>query len=343
MLVRNHLLCPYSDCEANKRSGDLRIQVVVNEINEERTVSLRKTLKGEREKTSLPYKWNKEVFDSECPYCQRPVEIVIDETHSTRYIHLRQGKESESIENKFLNVIQITENQLQHFRAIRDKFQNRTQFPKPNNWEQLSNNDVWLHIVAQVMVVGKSSPYEKFIGDGVLKKEINYESLLKVESDYELAKIINHVLLAVGTRYAQSNPDKCLKTQALVHNFRQVSKEGGPVEFLKNLSQFQEDRERVQFVIDSFKFIKNKGARDLLMELGIVRDALALDLRIQNIFRKLGIACPKDFSNPKVYDQIEKDILLKVCKPLSISGVGLDRILYQNYNEIMNSNYRLTS
>jgi hypothetical protein len=93
MLVRNHLLCPYSDCEANKRSGDLRIQVVVNEINDERTVSLRKTLKGEKENTSLPYNYKREVYNEKCPYCKRPVEVVIDETHSTRYIHLRQRKE----------------------------------------------------------------------------------------------------------------------------------------------------------------------------------------------------------------------------------------------------------
>ena len=97
MLVRNHLLCPYQDCEASKRSGDLRIQVAVNEINDERTVSLRKTLKGEKDNTNLPYKWNKEVYDSECPYCKRPVEVVIDENnnddeiHQTRYIHLRRA------------------------------------------------------------------------------------------------------------------------------------------------------------------------------------------------------------------------------------------------------------
>jgi len=92
MLVRNHLLCPYSDCEANRRVGNLRIQVVVNEVNGKRAVSLGKTVKGERKRTSLPYIWTKEVYKEECPYCQGPVEVVIDETHSTRYIHLRQTK-----------------------------------------------------------------------------------------------------------------------------------------------------------------------------------------------------------------------------------------------------------
>jgi hypothetical protein len=85
-------LCPYSDCEANQRSGSLRIQVRVNEVNDKREVSLRRTLKGEKERTSLIYVWRKEVYNEKCPYCQRPVEVVIDETHSTRYFHLRQAK-----------------------------------------------------------------------------------------------------------------------------------------------------------------------------------------------------------------------------------------------------------
>jgi hypothetical protein len=188
-----------------------------------------------------------------------------------------------------------------------------------------------------VIVVGRSSPYEKFNRNEELKKKISYESLSKLQSDYELKKTINQVLLAIGTRYAQTNPDKCLKTQALVHKFGQVSKEGGPVSFLKKLSQFRDDNERIQFVIRSFKFIKNKGARDLLMELGIVRETIALDVRMQNIFGKLEIEFPRNISNPKVYDQIEEDILFKVCKPLGISGVELDRMLYQNYDEIMSS------
>jgi hypothetical protein len=90
MLVRNHLLCPYSDCEANKRSGELRIQVIVNEVTNGRTVSLRKTAKGEKERTTLPYNFNREVYGEKCPYCQRPVEVIIDETHSGRNIYLKQ-------------------------------------------------------------------------------------------------------------------------------------------------------------------------------------------------------------------------------------------------------------
>ncbi len=55
MLVRNHVLYPYSDCEACKRSGDLRIQG----------------------------------YNEKCPYCQGPVEVIIDETHSGRNVYPR--------------------------------------------------------------------------------------------------------------------------------------------------------------------------------------------------------------------------------------------------------------
>jgi hypothetical protein len=95
MLVRNHLLCPCSDCVANKRSGTLRIQVQVNQIGSQREVRLEKTVAGERGTTNLPYKYTVEVYKGfSCPYCNRPVEVVIDETHSTRYVHLRQAKQT---------------------------------------------------------------------------------------------------------------------------------------------------------------------------------------------------------------------------------------------------------
>ena len=89
MLVRNHLLCPYSDCVCHERSQDLRIQVTVNQLNSKREVRLKKTIKGEGERTSIPYNYTKEVYSERCPYCLRPVEVVVDETHVTRYIHLR--------------------------------------------------------------------------------------------------------------------------------------------------------------------------------------------------------------------------------------------------------------
>ena len=93
MLVRNHLLCPYSICNANKRTGELKIQVLVNQTNGERIVGLKPTIRGKRKRTDLSYNFIKEGHSGlSCPYCNRSLEVVIDETHSTRYVHLRQAK-----------------------------------------------------------------------------------------------------------------------------------------------------------------------------------------------------------------------------------------------------------
>ena len=88
--------------------------------------------------------------------------------------------------------------------------------------------------------------------------------------------------------------------------------------------------------MSEIKYIKTKGARDFLMELGIVENAIAFDVRVQNVLQKIGINLPKKFTaNPTLYSKIENEILEKICMPLSISGVMFDRMIYQNYNQIL--------
>ena len=105
---------------------------------------------------------------------------------------------------------------------------------------------------------------------------------------------------------------------------------------MKELSRLSSDKHKIDYVIRSLKYIKNKGARDLLMELGLVRNAIAFDTRIKNVLHKIGIETPEHFeTSSKLYDKVENEIISKICVPLGISGVELDRMLYQNYEEIM--------
>jgi thermostable 8-oxoguanine DNA glycosylase len=92
--------------------------------------------------------------------------------------------------------------------------------------------------------------------------------------------------------------------------------------------------------MSKFKYIKSKGARDFLMDLGLVRDAIAIDVRMQNVLKKIGINIPEGIkSNPKLYDKVEEELLSKVCKPLNLSGVEFDRMIYNNYKDIMKMNF----
>ncbi len=59
---------------------------------EERDVSLRKEVSGKSVKTRLPYLNKRWVRLKECPHCDRPLEVVIDETHDGRNIYLRIPK-----------------------------------------------------------------------------------------------------------------------------------------------------------------------------------------------------------------------------------------------------------
>ncbi len=235
------------------------------------------------------------------------------------------------------DVLKIDENKLRKFRRMMDLLLSKTEIPEENNWKGKSNNDIWLAIVAQVMVVGRSSPYEKFVKRTDLQSQIMYDALIQIEDETELSRKINSVLLAVGTRYASITLSKCRKTRALVDNFKKLrSYDNGPIGFLKRLSEFPTDKLRIKYVMTELKFLKNKGARDFLMELGIVKNAVALDSRIQNILQEMGIQTPGAFaSSSSLYAQVEKDILEKICKPLGISGVTLDRILYQNYEDCL--------
>jgi len=235
-------------------------------------------------------------------------------------------------------MLNITNEHLAKLELIKQKYLGNTCLPEPDNWKSKSNNEIWLKVIEQVMLVGRSSPAEKFSKDLELQKKVSYEQLLKIKDDEnQLKKVIHEVLRAVKTRYASASIEKCRKTKALVHNFKVLSEyKDGPKGLLEEVSKFNTDKEKIKYIMSKFKYIKSKGARDFLMDLGLVRDAIALDWRIKNVLEKIiGIEIPKEIkNNSESYDEVEEELLLKVCKPLNLSGIEFDRMIYQNYEEI---------
>ncbi|MBD0294435.1 MAG: hypothetical protein ICV84_04410 [Flavisolibacter sp.] len=209
----------------------------------------------------------------------------------------------------------------------------------------MDNRELWLAMVGQVMVVGSSAGYNRFMGRPDLQEKIEYQSLKDLHDD-ELQLTINEVLRDAGVRYASKNVNTCGKTSALVHNYKILKNfKGGFKGLLKHLSEIKgknAELERVDYLMQHFKFIKNKSARDFLMERGINWHTLALDVRIQNTFQHFGIEFPtqNQLARKFIYNFIEADIIKKVCEPLGIEPMKFDRILYQNYDEIIGKNKR---
>lgn len=206
--------------------------------------------------------------------------------------------------------------------------------------EKVGQNALWLRLVGQVNVVGGVSGNDRFIDNPNLLKRISLSSLNKIKSDEKLAETINAVLREAGVRYASKNISKCNKTNALVHNYKFISKyKGGfknQIQDLADIKGKNAELERVIVLINNFKYLKNKSARDFLMGLGINKNTLALDIRIQNIFEHIGLPLPDqtELGKKSIYAATEKDIIENICIPLNIQPVVFDRILFHNYDKI---------
>ena len=236
--------------------------------------------------------------------------------------------------------MRVTARSLERLKKIKTAFGRKAELPSPGEWRDYSSNDIWHTVVEQVMVVGRSEPAEKFRDSPDLKRRLGTKRLAGL-GEAQVRKEINSVLREVSTRYASADPSKCRKTKALCNNFKVLSwTKGGPKGFVSRylapIEGKNADRRRIKYVMKVFSYFKSKSARDFLMTLGLVTDAIAIDVRLQNILRKVGIKVPEDvLKNARVYDKFEERLLTEVCKPLGMKGVHFDRMLYQNYDEIM--------
>ncbi|MCB9365533.1 MAG: hypothetical protein H6587_13250 [Flavobacteriales bacterium] len=233
-----------------------------------------------------------------------------------------------------------TKKQLAMFKVIIENYEKNTKTAKSHNWKKMDDNALWLSLVGQVNVVGGVDGNKRFQDNETLKQRISLNSLGKIKSDEKLATTINAVLREAGIRYASENISKCNKTNALVHNYKFISKYKGGfrnlIQDLVNIKGKNAELERVDFLINNFKYLKNKSARDFLMGLGINKNTLALDIRIQNIFEHIGLQLPNqtELGKKSIYAATEKDIIENICIPLNIQPVVFDRILFHNYDKI---------
>lgn len=140
------------------------------------------------------------------------------------------------------------------------------------------------------------------------------------------------MLQAIRTRYVgkkSRNP----KVDAALHNFEAVAKAGGPEQFFKRVAGEKGTAARIRYLSEHLQYYKKKGCRDILIELHLASDCVALDQRIRNILKAADVKIQGSIS--RQYEQIEQQLLDKVAKPSGLTGGHLDRILFQNYGDIM--------
>ena len=148
-----------------------------------------------------------------------------------------------------------------------------------------------------------------------------------------MQKHLHKVFVSLKVRYVGRNWKTDKKAAAGVKNFRKLTgqKGGGPKQFFGKIAQLKTESERIDELKESLKFYGDKGSRDTLIELRLAEDCMALDARIYGVLKGVGV----DVSPAAIFGCIEKELIRKVARPLGISGGQLDRILFKNYDSLL--------
>ena len=205
------------------------------------------------------------------------------------------------------------------------------ELPHPDTWKSQSDDDIWIRVVSQIVVIGNAKPAEQLKRHQY--RDRNQWDLLVAKSDEDAAVAIWTVLRDIGSRFGGTSLNQCGPTKALVFNRNTLRDfRGGPKGFLKTIATMEGDSiDKINFVTDRLQLIKNKGARDFLTSgFGLVHDHIALDTRVKKCLQHIGIQLPADAAtNPSTYQQVETDLGCMLCKPLGISLAELDQLLFK--------------
>lgn len=216
-------------------------------------------------------------------------------------------------------------------------FRSRTRrhFRRLGAWRQLSNNDIWMRCVYQVAVVGSSACLARLHASRSAQVTLRFEHLIRLAPG-KRATEVHGILRTHSVRYVSERPSDCHKTRAVLRNLSfLVSVPGGPQGYLRQLAIEKDEDERARHLGKDLHYIKLKGSRDLMAELGLARNVVALDVRLLNLLRLAGVSISSRTQNHEpTYRKLQDALLDKVARPAGVNGVQLDRILFNNYEEI---------
>ena len=153
----------------------------------------------------------------------------------------------------------------------------------------------------------------------------------------ERAKEVHRILRANGVRYVPRRLSKCHKTRAVLANLEFLTLVPGAASgYLRRLAAEQHDDSRARQMAKDLHYIKLKGSRDLMADLGLARNVIALDVRLLNLLRRVGARLPSNVQTDETsYRRVQDALLEHVARPAGVNGVQLDRILFNNYDEIL--------
>ena len=228
----------------------------------------------------------------------------------------------------------LTSTTIKKLNGIVEKYKGIVPAPVPDNWKTKGDGELWASVLGQIAVVGSAASGDA-VKDALPDRNGWYISLLAMNSKQRL-KAIHELLREAGVRYAAEDISKCRKAAAANYNFEVLASYDGPKSYFKKVATIPHEGWRIAAVADDLAYVKNKGARDLLIGLGLVERAIAFDTRLVNVLEHLDAKLPGDLAANKLkYKALETELIDAVCIHSEITGGHFDRILFSRYKEIV--------
>ena len=228
----------------------------------------------------------------------------------------------------------ITTSSAKKLNSLVHRYKSQVPAPVEGNWQLRSDGELWASVLVQIAVVGSAASGQA-LKEVLSGKQAWYEHLL-IMATKARSKAIHKAFREAGVRFASSTLDECRKTAAATYNFEVLNSYGGPKSYFSKVAAVPDEHWRIAVVGDELSYVKNKGARDLLIGLGLVHRAIAFDSRLMKVLEHVGVHIPADLAaNKPKYKALERELLEKVCKASAITGGHLDRILFAKYAEIV--------
>lgn len=207
-----------------------------------------------------------------------------------------------------------------------------------DRWRSLGEDGIWCSVVGQVAVIGRSNPWDvmkaSWKGSGLEYDEVS--RAVGAGRVAEVASLLQHHFAKAGVRYAGTKADPSRKASACARNLVRLRALGGPTRFAEILASIDAENERVELTRALLSEVGPKGARDLLMGLGLHRNSIALDARVMGALRAARVTeLKKAPSDREAYNALERMLIDEVAGPLKLEPIVVDRTLYWRNKEVI--------
>ena len=203
--------------------------------------------------------------------------------------------------------------------------------------------DSWFRLVGQICAIGNSRAWEAL----ETVEELLTIPCIRAEGE-QASRYVHGILAEQRIRYCSLRSADSAKAAAIAANaFSPFIADGnGAVCLLDGIREavgtpsadgvltLAQAKTARRLLIREVRFFGPKSASDFLLGLGLTDGLLAFDVRLLNLFIDLWGFDPswrERVHRLDLYEALEAEIIERFCRPLDISPVALDRLLFYGY------------